>query len=42
MQVPEALEKELGWRFNERGLVVGSLSGRITRADENHFCEKRR
>ena len=24
-QVPEALEKEPGWRFNEHGLLVGSL-----------------
>ena len=24
-QVPEASEKESGWRFNERGLLVGSL-----------------
>ena len=25
VQVPEALEKESGWRFNERVLLVGSL-----------------
>ena len=25
VQVPEALEKESGWRFNEHGLLVGSL-----------------
>ena len=24
-QVPEALEKEAGWRFNEHGLLIGSL-----------------
>ena len=24
-QVPEALEKKAGWRFNEHGLLVGSL-----------------
>ena len=54
VQVLEALEKESGWRFNEHGLLVGSLltsrfvdpshsrSGRITRVDENHFGEKRK
>ena len=26
VQVPEALEEESGWRFNERGLLVGSVS----------------
>ena len=25
VQVPEALEKESGWRFNGHGLLVGSL-----------------
>ena len=48
VQGPEALEKESGWRFNGHGLfkLCGPhshpRSGRITRADENYFGERRR